>query len=98
LPRYVQYTYTGGLAGAVKFDWDDANLAHIAAHRVTPGEVEQAYANDPLDLEFRVVDGEDRYTILALTMRGDAIRPVTAFDAGRSMCQAYLKSKGSEDA
>jgi|SRR5450432_2893691 len=109
LPQYVQYTYTGELAGTVKFDWDEANLAHIAAHRVTPGEVKQVYANDPMDLEFRVVDGEDRYTILghtgkfrvlvvALTMRGDAVRPVTAFDAGRDMCKAYLKSKGYEDA
>jgi len=31
-----------------KFDWDDANAGHIARHGVTPEEVEQAFANEPL--------------------------------------------------
>jgi uncharacterized DUF497 family protein len=36
------------MARAAKFDWDDANAGHIARHGVTPEEVEQAFANDPL--------------------------------------------------
>jgi uncharacterized DUF497 family protein len=97
------------LAGGLSFDWDEANKSHIAAHAVTPSEVEQAYANDPMDLDFRIVDGEDRYTILghtnrfrvlvvALTVREGAIRPVTAFDASRSMAREYLTNRGYQDA
>ena len=33
---------------ATKFDWDNQNTGHIARHGVTPEEVEQAFANDPL--------------------------------------------------
>lgn len=34
------------------FEWDDANIAHIAEHDVTPEESEQALLNDPLELGF----------------------------------------------
>lgn len=36
------------MAGAARFDWDDANTGHIARHSVMPKEVEQAFASDPL--------------------------------------------------
>lgn len=91
------------------FDWDEANKAHVAAHAVTPAEVDEVYRNDPMDLDFRIVGGEKRYTILghinrlrilvpALTLRDGAIRPVTAFDASRRMTREYLASRGYEDA
>jgi uncharacterized DUF497 family protein len=97
------------LAAGVKFDWDEANTAHVAAHAVTPAEVEEVYLNDPMDLDFRVVGGEKRYTILghtnrlrilvvALTVRDGAIRPVSAFDASRRMAKDYMTSRGYEDA
>jgi hypothetical protein len=96
------------LADGVKFDWDEANETHVAAHAVTPEEVEQVYANDPMDLAFRIVDFEERYTILGhtnrfrilvvvLTTRGGAIRPVTAFDASGKMAKSYLTSRGYQD-
>ena len=44
------------------FDWDEANVAHVARHSVTPEEVEQVFANDPMDLGADVVEGEERYT------------------------------------
>jgi uncharacterized DUF497 family protein len=37
------------VAGDLVFDWDKANLAHIARHNVTPEEVEQVFANGPMD-------------------------------------------------
>ncbi|MBI1789440.1 MAG: hypothetical protein HYR60_18040 [Acidobacteria bacterium] len=53
---------------------------------MTPEELEQVFANDPMDLGEEVVDGEERYAgvdhtkrlrvlVLAWTMRGDATRP-----------------------
>ncbi len=35
--------------GTVEFDWYRANVKHIAGHRVTPAEAEQALVNDPFD-------------------------------------------------
>jgi hypothetical protein len=32
------------------FDWDDANLAHIAQHDVSQQEAEQVILGDPLDM------------------------------------------------
>jgi hypothetical protein len=87
------------------FDWDEANIAHIARHGVTPEEVEQVFANDPMDLAAETVDREDRYTsvghtnqlrvlVIAWTMRGDKIRPITAFDASDRLAKRYVAERG----
>ncbi|MGA3025882.1 MAG: BrnT family toxin [Bryobacteraceae bacterium] len=79
------------MADELVFAWDEANVAHVACHNVTPEEVEQVFGNDPMDLDAEVVDGEERYSgvghtnrlrvpVLAWTMRGDATRPITAFE------------------
>ena len=35
------------------FDWDSANIGHIAEHDVTPEEVEDVLLGDSLDLNFQ---------------------------------------------
>jgi uncharacterized protein len=88
-----------------RFEWDAANQRHMARHRVRPEEVEQVFANDPMYLRAEVVDGEERFAavghtdrlrilILAWTMRGKTIRPITAFDASKNMRERYLSEKG----
>ena len=91
-------------ADELVFDWDEANVVHVARHNITPEEVEQVFANDPMDLCADVVDGEERYTgvghdrfrVLALvwTMRGEATRPITAFDASERLAERYLAERG----
>jgi hypothetical protein len=87
------------------FDWDDANIGHIARHSVTPEDVEQLFANDPMDLAAEVVGGEDRYTsaghtnrlrvlVVVWAMRRDAIRPITAYDASERLAKRYLMERG----
>jgi uncharacterized DUF497 family protein len=88
-----------------RFDWDDANMAHIARHDVVPGEVQEAFL-DP----FQVLKdsfyrrGELRYVMLGETpegrilnvvfvTRGAAIRPVTAYTAKRRDRFFYLEAK-----
>jgi hypothetical protein len=38
----------------VRYDWDEHNERHVAAHRVTPPEVEEVLANNPVHIETRV--------------------------------------------
>ena len=76
------------------FDWDTANIAHIDEHEVAPEEAEQAILSEPLDVGFDVVNGEERWSYLGetdegrilrvlITMRGERIRVVTAFEPSR---------------
>ena len=52
------------------FDWDDENRSHIAAHRVSCAEAEQVITNEPFDLEFQVMNGEERFVQLGETNAG----------------------------
>jgi uncharacterized DUF497 family protein len=75
----------------VQFDWDDRNVGHIALDQVTPSEVEQVIANDPITLEAVIRKGKRR-TLCAgwtdsgrilkvvYTMRNTRLRVVTAHE------------------
>ena len=91
--------------GDLSFDWDQANIAHIGRHGVTPDEVSEVLANEAIDIDYAVVNGEQRWTsvghsngmrilVVVWTMRSDLIRPVTAFEAGKQLASDYLKQKG----
>jgi len=80
-------------------------VAHIARHHVTPDEAEQALLNDPFDVNYEVVGGEERWTSLGHTnslrvlvvvwsVRGDAVRVITARPAGKRLRGAYFRRKG----
>jgi uncharacterized DUF497 family protein len=86
------------------FDWDSANIDHIAEHDVFPEEAEEAILGDPLDVGFDVVNGEERWTYLGetsesqilrvvITMRGEQIRVLTAFEPSRYQKNFYLEKK-----
>jgi uncharacterized protein len=87
------------------FDWDEANVEHIARHGVKPEEAEEVFQNDPVDIDFEVVNGEDRWTAIGhtnalrvlfvvWTMRAGAIRLITARTAGTQYRAQYLKERG----
>ena len=40
-----------GLNLHAQFDWDAANIEHLATHKVSPEEAEQVIENNPLDLD-----------------------------------------------
>lgn len=86
------------------FDWNTANIAHIAEHEVLPEETEGVILGDPLDVGFDVVNGEERWSYLGetnegrilrvvITMRGERIRVLTAFEASRYQQNFYLERK-----
>jgi uncharacterized DUF497 family protein len=89
------------------FDWDDANRAHIARHRVTTEEAEQVIRNEPLDMASEVRDGEDRVTslgrtnrgrflVVVSTLRGARLRVVTAFPSPAGLIQVYFAQEGDD--
>lgn len=83
------------------FDWDDANVEHIDAHRVTPGEVEQAFDDPdrvPADAynvaterryAFVGTSGEGRLLRVVYTERRGMIRVISAFDANARDARRY---------
>ena len=38
----------------IEFDWDEANIGHVARHSVLPEEVEQVILNAPVDLGMEI--------------------------------------------
>jgi uncharacterized DUF497 family protein len=91
-----------GSAG--EFEWDAANLRHLARHRITREEFEEAMAHDPIVVHFRDESGEKRWyalgatehlrvLFLVLTYRGDRIRPITGWDAGKELREAYYRRR-----
>ncbi len=87
-----------------EFDWDEANVGHVARQHVLPDEAEPVIINDPLDLGMEIVEGEDRYLNLGATVRGrvllvvttwreDRIRAVTAFEPIKRLIQFYLQER-----
>ncbi len=88
-----------------KFDWDEANIAHIARHDVTPGEVEEAF-RDPFQvlLDMGSRGGEFRYVMLGETTdrrvlrvvfvtRFARLRTVTAYTAKRRDQSLYAEAR-----
>jgi uncharacterized DUF497 family protein len=93
------------MAGALSFDWDIANIDHISRHNVTPVEVEQVFANVAEDVDHDNSEGEERWAsightdtlrvlVVVWTMRGEAIRTVTAWETNRRMRQQYFSKRG----
>ncbi len=88
----------------MEFDWDEANVGHIARHGVTPQECEETFRNGPYEEEQQVVTvrGEvrriaygmtNRARLLTIpyTQRGTLIRPITAWDMTRPERKKYAK-------
>jgi uncharacterized protein len=50
------------LGSELDFDWDTANLAHIARHQISAEEAEEVIRNEPLDIEAETLRGENRMT------------------------------------
>ena len=88
-----------------EFDWDPGNVRHLAAHRITWPEFEQAMRHDPMIVDLRDETGEERWyalgatdrlrvLFLVFTYRGERIRPITGWDAGKRLRELYFRQKG----
>ena len=76
----------------VSFEWDDANRGHVERHGVSTSDCETAL-NDPIRTDEQEASGEKRWRtigrvgerrlLVIWTIRGAAIRVVTAWWVGR---------------
>lgn len=91
------------------FDWDEANVSHIARHGVLPHEAEEVILSHPLDISYVTRNGEERIEqlgetlsgrILSVvsTMRGEKIRVITAIPLRSRYHSRYFKMKEERDA
>jgi uncharacterized DUF497 family protein len=85
----------------LKFDWDEANSAHIADHGVTCDEAEQVLANQPIDLDYQNRNSEERLLQIGETLagrilavasvvRGSKVRVITAFEPRKAIKRQYF--------
>jgi uncharacterized protein len=90
------------------FDWDEANVSHIAKHSITPEEAEEVLGSDPMDVAEQEHDHEVRLMqigitkrmrvlIVVTTWREDLLRVVTAYDAPPNMRKVYLEDRRERD-
>jgi len=88
----------------IDFDWDEANVGHVARHGVLPDEAEQVILSDPVDLGVEFVEGEERYLNIGATAQGrvllvvttwreDRVRVVTAFEPIKRLIQFYYQEQ-----
>lgn len=83
-----------------EFDWDQANIRHLARHDVKPHEVEEVFRRR-YAFEFdEPVEGEDRFLIYGTTAQGRYLtisfterkgrtRPITAWDMTEEELKTY---------
>jgi uncharacterized DUF497 family protein len=88
----------------IEFDWDEANIGHLARHKVLREEAEQVILGEPVDLGMEIVDGEERYLNLGATAQGrvllvvtawreERVRMVTAFEPIKRLIQFYYQER-----
>ena len=92
------------LRGVIGFDWNEANIKHIAEHDVTPEEAEEVFSDEDNvldeDIEHSIV--EKRFLIIGKTEKarllyqiftkwGDKIRVISSRDINKKEVHLYEK-------
>ena len=81
------------------FEWDEANISHVAEHNVTPEEVEEACFINPLVLKGRkkryyvlgTTDGGRYLTVILQYKFRGVIRVITARDMDSAERRRYSR-------
>ena len=88
-----------------QFERDEGNVGHLARHGILPFEAEDAIL-DPHAIMVEIqtesdervkavgVTASGRIIVVVFTLRGEAIRPITAYEAAIRIQQMYLRGDG----
>ena len=90
------------LRNAAGFEWDEANIKHIARHNVIPAEAEEVFFDPKNVLDEDIVHSiaEDRFIIIGktkegkllyqvFTKRGNKIRVISSRDINKKEVKLY---------
>jgi uncharacterized DUF497 family protein len=69
--------------GNPKFEWDAANIGHVARHDITPSEAEEAVLNRIAVLATVLSGGEERMVCAGRTASGRVLKVVYTLRRGR---------------
>ncbi len=96
------------LANVTGFEWDEANIAHIARHNVKPEEAEEIFfdENNVLDEDIEHSEAEKRFLIIGktqkgrllyqiFTKRGNKIRVISSRNINKKEVNLYEKETRS---
>ncbi len=94
----------GAVNGGIEFDWDAENTQHLKRHHVTTDEFEEIMTGEPVYLEYRAANDEERYKVLGATKAGrlliavwtareGKVRAITAYGASRVYQELYWGSR-----
>ena len=84
------------------FEWDDGNIGHLARHGITRAEAQDAVL-DPGAIMLEIQAGDEervkvvgataggKIVVIVFTLRGEAIRPITAYEAPGRIQVIYLE-------
>jgi hypothetical protein len=101
---YNGYTL-GEVARSAGFDWNEANILHIARHDVTSDEAEEVFWNRPVLMRMGKRRGELRFVLLGETdggrcllvvwaARNNRVRVVTSYPANAEWVAFYRSQRG----
>lgn len=89
----------------IEFEWDEHNKRHLSRHGISRRDAEDVLSGDHILAEYQVEGSEERWTALGATrsgrilvivfaLRGEAVRPITGWEANRQSRELYLFRRG----
>ena len=89
----------------VEFDWDDHNDKHLAKHGISRLDAGDVLSGNHILLEYQMEGDEERWIAVGATrpgrileivfaVRGEAIRPITGWPAGKEMYDDFVREWG----
>ena len=90
-----------------EFDWDEHNEGHLALHGISRSDAEDVLSGDHILQEFQMEGGEQRWIAVGttrigrilsvvFTIRGEAIRPITGWEADKETADLFVREWGRE--
>lgn len=95
------------MAASSEFDWDQHNEQHLEKHGISRSDAEDVLSGNHILLEYQTEGDEPRWVAVGATrtgriitivfsIRGDAVRPITGWEADKSTVQLYFQQWGQE--
>jgi len=90
-----------------EFDWDEHNERHLAQHGISRADAEDVLSGNHMLLEHQMEGDEQRWIALGATragrilsivfsVRGEAVRPITGWQAEKETADMYVREWGLE--